>query len=354
MKQLNVAWSMMIALFAFAAILPGGIKATAAGAVQEAIAEEAPPKGWTLVDSIPLPGHTTRFDYQSFDPVSKRLYIAHLGDSHLVVFNTKTNRVIADLPGFPHVHGVLYVPKLNRVYATVSSLSKRKNGQLMVVDAKSLRVVGRFETGIHPDGLDFEPKTGRLFISNEWGKDVSVFDTTNNKMLERIPLHGEVGNTRIDSMEHRIYATVQTRNLLVRIDPFSLQVDRKYRLPCQHPHGLWVNSSDRVAYVACEKDARLLVVALSSGQTLARYPTGKKPDVLSFDPVRKMLYVAAESGEVSVYKQSGTLLTPLATDFLWKNAHTIFIDPRTHRLYLPLQSIGNGPGIKVFLYDYKS
>ncbi len=353
MKPLNVAWSMLIAFFVFVALLPG-IKTTSVWAAQEAVTPPPPQKGWTLVASVPLPGHTTRFDYQSFDPVSGRLYIAHLGDSHLVVFNTKTNRVIADLPGFPHVHGVLYVPRLNRVYATVSSLSKRKNGQLMVLDTKSLRVVGTFETGIHPDGLDFEPKTGRLFVSNEWGKDVSVFDTTNNKMLERIPLHGEVGNTRIDSMEHRIYSTVQTRNLLVRIDPFSLQVDRKYRLPCRHPHGLWVNSSDRVAYIACEKDARLLVVDLSSGRTLARYPTGKKPDVLSFDPTRKMLYVAAESGEVSVYKQSGKLLTPLSTDFLWKNAHTIFADPGTHRLYLPLQNMGGVPGVKVFLYDFPS
>src|SRR5262249_21767689 len=67
---------------------------------------------------VPLPGNASRFDYQSFDPATGRLFIAHMGDGHLVVFDTHKNQVVADLPGFPRVTGVLFVPELNRIYAS--------------------------------------------------------------------------------------------------------------------------------------------------------------------------------------------------------------------------------------------
>ncbi len=306
--------------------------------------------GWKTIAEIPLPGNPTRFDYQSFDPVSGRLYVAHLGDSHLVVFDTKTNRVVANLPGYSQVHGVLDVRKLGRVYATVTSLTSTKNGHLIAVDAKTLKKVGQVEVGLHPDGLDFEEKTGRVFVSNEWGKSLSVIDAVKNKKIASIPLHGEVGNTRVDPVSHYVYSTVQTKNVLDRIDPFSLRVDREYPLPCHHPHGLWINSRIHVAYVACEWDSQILVVDLGSGKTLAAYPSGVRPDVLSFDPVRGLLFVAAESGEVSVYRRSGKGLVSESTTFLGRNAHTIFVDSRTHRIYLPLQTMDGQPGLKILLY----
>ena len=72
------------------------------------------------VTDILLPGKTTRFDYQSFDSQTKILYFSHMGDGELIVFDTKSRKVIANLPGFPTVTGVLVVPELHRVYASVT------------------------------------------------------------------------------------------------------------------------------------------------------------------------------------------------------------------------------------------
>jgi len=33
-----------------------------------------------------IPGGATRFDYQSFDPSTNRLYLSHMGDGDVVVF----------------------------------------------------------------------------------------------------------------------------------------------------------------------------------------------------------------------------------------------------------------------------
>ena len=91
----------------------------------------------TIAD-VPLPGGTTRFDYQSLDPKSGRLYLSHMGDGNVVVFDTKTNKVVANIPGFPTVTGVLVVPSLKSVYASVTH-----NHEVAVLDTEKLVVSKR-------------------------------------------------------------------------------------------------------------------------------------------------------------------------------------------------------------------
>ena len=58
-----------------------------------------------------MPGPAVRFDYQTFDPSSGRLYIAHMNADQLVVFDTSKRQVVANLDGFRRVHGVTSRPK---------------------------------------------------------------------------------------------------------------------------------------------------------------------------------------------------------------------------------------------------
>src|SRR3981189_1094898 len=69
-----------------------------------------------IVADVPLPGAAVRFDYQYFDASRGRLYIAHMNANRLVVIDAKKRDVIANLDGFPSVHGVWAVPELGRVY----------------------------------------------------------------------------------------------------------------------------------------------------------------------------------------------------------------------------------------------
>src|SRR5260370_22303285 len=56
----------------------------------------------TLRD-VSLSGGVTRFDYQSFDPNTGRLYIAHLGDGSMVVFDTNKETLVGDVKELPRV-----------------------------------------------------------------------------------------------------------------------------------------------------------------------------------------------------------------------------------------------------------
>src|SRR5258706_2318880 len=83
--------------------------------------ESAPLK---KVADVPLPGPAARFDYQSLDASHDRLYIAHMNADQLVVFDTKKREVVANLEGFPNVHGVWAVAELGKVYASATGEHK--------------------------------------------------------------------------------------------------------------------------------------------------------------------------------------------------------------------------------------
>ncbi|HYM77238.1 MAG TPA: hypothetical protein VE377_14790 [Candidatus Dormibacteraeota bacterium] len=104
------------------------------------------------VADVPLPGPAVRFDYQSFDRTNGRLYIAHMNADQLVVFDVKNREVVANLDGFPNVHGVLAVPEINRVFASATGEHK-----LVIVDMQTLKILATPGPIKYPDGIAYAP-----------------------------------------------------------------------------------------------------------------------------------------------------------------------------------------------------
>ena len=72
-----------------------------------------------MIADAPLTGQTTRWDYASVDGGKHRLYLAHLGDSVVTVFDTRRQVVVKDIPKVSHVT-VLAIPELGRIYASAT------------------------------------------------------------------------------------------------------------------------------------------------------------------------------------------------------------------------------------------
>src|SRR4051812_29086731 len=291
--------------------------------------------------NIPLPGPAKRFDYQSFDSTTGRLYISHMRGDRLVVFDTRAQKLIASTEGFPGATGVWAVPELHRVYVSVTG-----RHEVAVVDDRTLAVVAHVGGVRFPDGIAYAPHEQKVFVSDESGEVDVVIDARSNTVAGRIALGGEAGNTHYDAVSHCIVVAVQTKNELVAIDPASEKIVARYAMACDHPHGFLIDEPNRLAFVTCEGDARLLVVDLRTMRTTATLKVADDPDVLALDPVLGRLYVACESGALDVFalhNRSLSLLTELRIPY----AHTVAVDPNTHRVYLPLQDVGGKPVLRI-------
>jgi DNA-binding beta-propeller fold protein YncE len=293
-------------------------------------------------EDIPLPGPAARFDYQSVDTISNRLYISHMNAGELVVFNLERRRVEGVVRDLPRVTGVCAAPALGKVYASVAG-----RHEVAVIDTRTLRVEARVGKIGFPDGIAYAPGVRKLYVSDESGGGELVIDGPTNRVVATIPVGGEAGNTIFDPVSERVLVAVQTRNQVVEIDPRTDRVVARHDLAgANRPHGMALDPGRRLLFVANEGNATLLTVDLLSMKVVDRHGVGEDPDVVAFDPSWGRLYVAAESGVVSAFtaRDGGVAHDG---DVVIPHAHTVSVDPRTHLVYLPLQDVGGRPALRI-------
>jgi len=263
------------------------------------------------------------------------LFIAHLGDSAVIVFDTQTQRVVRRIPDISKVHGVLVIPELGRVHASATGTN-----ELVAIDEDRLTVVARAPGGVYPDGMAYVPDLHKLYVSDEDGATDTVIDVRTNQRVATIPLGGEVGNTQYDPASKHVFANVQTRSQLVEIDPGTDKVIARIELPgAKGNHGLLIVPQQRLAFIACEDNHMLLVLDLASRRVTASFEVGNDPDVLAYDGNRGWLYVAGESGVASMFAVKSADVTKLGEGMLGPYAHVVAVDPASHRSYFPLKKL---------------
>jgi YVTN family beta-propeller protein len=291
----------------------------------------------------PLPGRTTRWDYMTTDPGHAKLILAHLGDNAVVVVDSRTKSVLGQVGKVSQVHGVLAVPELGRVYATATG-----SDELAVIDAAGLVVVARVPAGRYPDALAYAAPAGKIYISDKEGKTESVVDAHTNRRVATIELGGTVGNSQYDPGSGHVFVNVQGKNELVELDPATDRIVARTRLPgANGNHGLLIEPTLRIAFVACEGNDKLLVVDLRDRRVKAEFAVAGEPDVLAYDAKLGMLYVATESGPVHLFKVRDGAVIKLGEAQVGPNAHSVAVDPVSHEVYFPLRQVKGRPVLRV-------
>ena len=294
------------------------------------------------VADVPLPGKASRFDYQSVDTTANRLYLSHMGAGELVVLDLTSRRVEAVIQDLPRVTGVWAAPALGKVYASVPG-----HRHVAVIDARTLRVLARLGSIGFPDGIAYAPAVKKVYVSDESGGGELVLDGVTDRVLRTIPLGGEAGNTIYDPATGHILVAVQTRNEVVAIDPRTDRVIARHVVRgASHPHGMALDVATRRLFVTSEGSALLQTMDLRNMSVIDQHPVGEDPDVLAFDSIWRKLYVASESGIVSVFAEREGRLQ-LEGEVRIPHAHTVSVDPRSHLVYLPLQDVDGHPLLRI-------
>ncbi|HEY8831116.1 MAG TPA: YncE family protein [Gemmatimonadaceae bacterium] len=305
---------------------------------------QAAPKGaLKLVREIPLPGPANRFDYQSVDRGSGRIYMNHMNAGRTIVFDANNGKVITEITDLPRATGVWAVPSHHQVYVSAAGAH-----EVAIIDDRTLKVISRVGGVRFPDGVAYAADADKIFVSDEAGGTDVVIDPNTMKKRTTIDLGGEAGNTHYDSVSHCILVAVQTKNQLASIDPVSERLVRRYDLPgADGPHGFTLDQPGRLAFVSSEGNGKLEVVDLRTMKVLQSLNVPDDPDVLAWDPSLRRLYVGSESGALSVFWLNGKVLIPIG-EVRVPHAHTVSVDPRTHLVYLPLENVNGRPVLRIF------
>ena len=307
-----------------------------------------PPSGslLSLVSDVGLPGGATRFDYQEIDPGRGQLVVAHMDDNSVLVLDLASGAVRANLPNIPTPRGVAIADDIGRIFVTSTP------AHLVIIDSTSLTEITRVTTGTSPDGDAWDPDDQIVGVSDQGDGALSLIASAGTGTRTQVPLGSETGNVVYDATRKQFWITVVAANppdQLVEVDPKTATISTKIPLPgCSGAHGLRLHPDGQSAFIACENNDQLARVDLGGAHAIALGTTGSGPDVLGIDPGLGWLYVAAESGDLTVWdiRQAGVAL--VGHDQPGGNAHTVAADPATHRVFFPLPSgTGSSPVLRI-------
>jgi len=308
----------------------------------QATSRVSPTVSLRAIADIPMSGGTNRWDYQSINYDNDRLYISHLGSSIVTVFDLKSQQVIADIPGIPRPFGILVVPNLKTVYVSAAG-----QNQVGVIDENTLKATKYIQAGTTPDGIAYDPNTNKIFVSNENSGTITVIDAKTNERLEDITIGGRVGNTQFDPVSKLIYS-VSDADKLFEIDPSTDKIVNRYVVTGgSEPHGFYIDEATHYALITCQGNNKIIVFDLDTKKVIASDTVAAGPDVLAFDPGLHRLYVAAESGTLTVFDVQKNKVTKIGELFIAGTAHTVCVDKNTHLLYFPLENINGDPVLRI-------
>ncbi len=307
-----------------------------------------PPSGTllSLVADVPLPGGATRFDYQEIDAAKAQLVVAHMNDNSVLVLGLGDGAVRAQLPDIPTPRGVAVADDAGLIFVTSTP------SHLVLIDNTSLKEVTRVTTGTSPDGDAWDPDDKIVGVSDQGDGALSLIANAGQGTRTPVPLGSETGNVVYDATRKQFWITVvksSPPNQLVEVDPKTATVTTSIDLPgCDGAHGLRLHPDGQSAFIACENNSQLARVDLGGSHAVSIAATGADPDVLSIDPVQGWLYVAAESGDVTIWDINQPGATLVGHDHPGGNAHTVAADPATHRVFFPLpQGNGSTPVLRI-------
>jgi len=315
------------------------VLAAACGSSSKTTTPPPPAFPLVLVANANLTGSASRFDYQDIDATNGYLVISHMDDNSVVVVNLSDGSVVQTLLNIPVPRGIAVASSVGRIFVTSSGTIN----QLYIFDSTSLSQIGTATTGNAPDGVSWDPTDNVVGVSDQGDGAVSLINGSGSGTRTQVILSAvETGNVTFDASRGQFWVTAVNANppdQLVSINPVTASVVKRIDLPgCQGAHGLRLHPDGQSALVACEINSVLVRVDLGARAVLATNPVGNTPDVLSVDSGNGWLYVAAESGELTVFDLGKTGLVKIDDETIDSTAHTVAVDPATHRVFFPLQA----------------
>src|SRR5262249_24137825 len=151
-------------------------------------------------------------------------------------------------------------------------------------------------------GLTYDPDDHVVFVSDKNDGSLTAFDTAASPQPRMLKIAGETGNVVYDPSTMTVRVAARTPDQLAEVDARTGAVTLRTELPgCKGAHGVYLEPEARLAFVACEDNGRLSTVDLTTNRQVATIAVRKNPDVLAYDPGLRRLYVASESGVVTVF-----------------------------------------------------
>src|SRR5215831_8047570 len=292
----------------------------------------APPGTYHLIKKIPFgaaPGGTEYFDYITFDPSTRRVYLSH--GTEVKVLEADSGKVLGTVTGLKRDHGVVALNELGRGFITDGDAR-----EVVVFDLKTFKITGHIKAGDDADSLLYDPASKHIFVFNGASKDATVIDPTTEKVLTTIPLGGAPEQAVADG-KGTIFDNLEDKNEVVALDSQTNKIKARWPVaPAGQPVSMTMDRQHRRLFIGGRNPKMLVVMDADTGKIIGQpFPIGDRVDTNVYDPETAQIFASTREGTVHIFHEDTpdkfSLVETVKTEF---GAKTMALDPKTYNIYV--------------------
>jgi YVTN family beta-propeller protein len=225
-------------------------------------------------------------------------------------------------------------------------LLPQRQGTIRIVDTKTDKVVAEIPGGKNPDGAVYDPFSKLVFVMNHNSGDSTVIDPVARKSIATIKVGG-VLEFPVSDGAGKVFVNVESTGEIAAIDVKAKKVSARYKMAgCESPSGLAYIPDQKLLVSSCDNETAKVLNA-DTGKEVASLKIGGGPDAVIYDAQRKLAFIpSADAGELDVI----SLADPAHISVVQRvktqsGTRTGTIDPTTGRLYLmAFKAVPNSKG----------
>jgi DNA-binding beta-propeller fold protein YncE len=296
---------------------------------------------------LPRSGLLTVLDYLTVNDQTLFVTSESSGALFKIAFDSSDLRAstVSEMPGAGAAHGVALVPELKVAFITRSDANT-----VDVFDPRSLQQLASIPVADDADAILYIPSAKLVYIAHGDANMATLIDPEKRATVGNIQLPGKPEFPAIDSGSGLLFQNLKDANEVAAIDVGHRSVIGQWPLaPCEGPSGMAIDSEQRRLFAVCSGNAKLVVFDLERHRVITTLGVGGGPDSVAFDRGNHRIYTAGRTGEMTVIQQDDPdnyrVLDRVHTHY---GAHTLTVDPVSHRIFVAYASLLAHPRIAVF------
>jgi DNA-binding beta-propeller fold protein YncE len=293
--------------------------------------------------TIPLPGVTGRFDHLAIDSAGNRLFIAATGNHSVEVVDLKTGKIQQSITGLGKPHGLVWVAAAGSLYVADGALA-----ELRVYKGTPLAFTGKVKLSDDADDMVYD-ETAHLLYVGHGGSDaahpamIAIVDTERLALVSNLPVATHPEALDIDPRSRRVFANIAESKEVAVLDTASKAISAHWKLTKAADNvPMAFDAEHQLLYLACRTPGTVIALDAVTGKEVASQPTADGADDLFYDPALHRVYVISGAGEVDAYQvDEAKTLRPLDVLHTAAGAKTALFVPAQNLLYVAVPSAGS-------------
>jgi hypothetical protein len=263
---------------------------------QELVNDETAPLILTRV--IPIPDTVGRFDHMSVDNARGLIFATVFGNDTVEVLQVQRGKRIRTLSGeFEMPQAALYMPDLNRL-----AVSNSGGGTVKIFDGDSFKLLSTVKFPDDADNLRYDAAAKRVYCGYGEGA-IGVFDANTYKILETYELGVHPESFQLEKNGPRIFVNLASISEVAVIDRKTRKIEKWPLKEAGTNFPMALDEERRRIFISARRPARLLVLDMDSGKTVASLPGAADTDDMWYDVDRRRIYVPSGEGFMYCYRQ---------------------------------------------------